>query len=123
MSPLIFTVITGMKNAMKTTLQISSISYIHQRGRASLTVEIMCWDIFSRYGSTVQHLSTVAKIQHLYSACVRVCMRLLQGGAPSPFDRNFGTKLGVRAIQWFLERLTENYRQGRVTVQSRRLEK
>uniref|UniRef100_A0A3Q3VTT5 ATP-dependent 6-phosphofructokinase n=1 Tax=Mola mola TaxID=94237 RepID=A0A3Q3VTT5_MOLML len=43
---------------------------------------------------------------------------LQQGGAPSPFDRNFGTKLGVRAIQWFSERLTENFRQGRVFANS-----
>lgn len=41
-------------------------------------------------------------------------MFVLQGGAPSPFDRNFGTKLGVRAIQWISERLTENFRQGQL---------
>lgn len=42
----------------------------------------------------------------------------LQGGAPSPFDRNYGTKVGVRAIQWLSQKMTENFRQGRVLVSS-----
>ncbi|XP_030054764.1 ATP-dependent 6-phosphofructokinase, platelet type isoform X3 [Microcaecilia unicolor] len=37
-----------------------------------------------------------------------------QGGAPSPFDRNFGTKISAKAIQWISRKLKENYRQGRV---------
>ncbi|XP_072253280.1 ATP-dependent 6-phosphofructokinase, liver type [Leuresthes tenuis] len=61
-------------------------------------------------------------IYRLYSAegkgvfdCrVNVLGHLQQGGAPSPFDRNFGTKLGVKATQWLSSKLTENYRQGRV---------
>ncbi|XP_060048370.1 ATP-dependent 6-phosphofructokinase, platelet type isoform X2 [Erinaceus europaeus] len=28
-----------------------------------------------------------------------------QGGAPSPFDRNFGTKMSARAMQWITEKL------------------
>uniref|UniRef100_A0A8B9KQY2 ATP-dependent 6-phosphofructokinase, liver type-like n=1 Tax=Astyanax mexicanus TaxID=7994 RepID=A0A8B9KQY2_ASTMX len=39
-------------------------------------------------------------------------------GAPSPFDRNFGTKLGVRAVQWLTEKMTDTYRQGRVFANS-----
>ncbi|CAG5865507.1 ATP-dependent 6-phosphofructokinase, liver type [Menidia menidia] len=61
-------------------------------------------------------------IYRLYSAegkgvfdCrVNVLGHLQQGGSPSPFDRNFGTKLGVKATQWLSEKLTENFRQGRV---------
>ncbi|XP_062376774.1 ATP-dependent 6-phosphofructokinase, platelet type isoform X2 [Sardina pilchardus] len=37
-----------------------------------------------------------------------------QGGAPSPFDRNFGTKISAKAMQWITKKLTETYRQGRV---------
>ncbi|XP_031439445.1 ATP-dependent 6-phosphofructokinase, platelet type isoform X6 [Clupea harengus] len=37
-----------------------------------------------------------------------------QGGAPSPFDRNFGTKIAAKAMQWITKKLTETYRQGRV---------
>ncbi|AWP12997.1 putative 6-phosphofructokinase liver type [Scophthalmus maximus] len=54
----------------------------------------------------------------IFDCRVNVLGHLQQGGAPSPFDRNFGTKLGVRAIQWISERFQENFRQGRVTVLS-----
>ncbi|XP_030623090.1 ATP-dependent 6-phosphofructokinase, platelet type isoform X3 [Chanos chanos] len=37
-----------------------------------------------------------------------------QGGAPSPFDRNFGTKISAKAMQWISKKLNETYRQGRV---------
>lgn len=62
------------------------------------------------YNMTGVEIDKRSLAARLYSACVF----LLQGGVPSPFDRNFGTKLGVRAIQWISERLTENFRQGRV---------
>ncbi|XP_006889019.1 PREDICTED: 6-phosphofructokinase type C-like [Elephantulus edwardii] len=31
-----------------------------------------------------------------------------QGGAPSPFDRNFGTKMSARAMQWITTKLKES---------------
>ncbi|XP_072268736.1 ATP-dependent 6-phosphofructokinase, platelet type isoform X3 [Pyxicephalus adspersus] len=37
-----------------------------------------------------------------------------QGGAPSPFDRNFGTKISAKAIQWISRKLKECYRKGKV---------
>uniref|UniRef100_A0A668AMB3 ATP-dependent 6-phosphofructokinase n=1 Tax=Myripristis murdjan TaxID=586833 RepID=A0A668AMB3_9TELE len=37
-----------------------------------------------------------------------------QGGAPSPFDRNFGTKISAKAMQWVSKKLVETFRQGRV---------
>lgn len=36
-----------------------------------------------------------------------------QGGAPTPFDRNYGTKLGVKALLWMSEKLRAVYRNGR----------
>ncbi|CAJ1081792.1 ATP-dependent 6-phosphofructokinase%2C platelet type isoform X6 [Xyrichtys novacula] len=36
-----------------------------------------------------------------------------QGGAPSPFDRNFGTKISAKAMQWVTKKLTETFRQGK----------
>uniref|UniRef100_A0A3P9LXJ4 ATP-dependent 6-phosphofructokinase n=1 Tax=Oryzias latipes TaxID=8090 RepID=A0A3P9LXJ4_ORYLA len=33
-----------------------------------------------------------------------------QGGAPSPFDRNFGTKMSAKAMQWLSKKLLETYR-------------
>ncbi|XP_026147698.1 ATP-dependent 6-phosphofructokinase, platelet type isoform X3 [Mastacembelus armatus] len=39
-----------------------------------------------------------------------------QGGAPSPFDRNFGTKISAKAMQWISKKLVETFRhdEGRV---------
>ncbi|XP_034415549.1 ATP-dependent 6-phosphofructokinase, platelet type isoform X2 [Cyclopterus lumpus] len=39
-----------------------------------------------------------------------------QGGAPSPFDRNFGTKISAKAMQWVTKKLVETFRhdEGRV---------
>ncbi|XP_075562521.1 ATP-dependent 6-phosphofructokinase, platelet type isoform X4 [Pelecanus crispus] len=37
-----------------------------------------------------------------------------QGGAPSPFDRNFGTKIAAKAMQWISKKLKETYRKGKV---------
>uniref|UniRef100_A0A1A7W6V4 ATP-dependent 6-phosphofructokinase n=1 Tax=Iconisemion striatum TaxID=60296 RepID=A0A1A7W6V4_9TELE len=54
----------------------------------------------------------------VFDCRVNVLGHLQQGGAPTPFDRNFGTKLGVKAMQWISEMLTENYRQGRVFANS-----
>ncbi|KAG1941755.1 phosphofructokinase, liver b [Pimephales promelas] len=61
-------------------------------------------------------------IHNLYSAegkgvfdCrVNVLGHLQQGGVPTPFDRNFGTKLGVKSVLWLTEKMNATYRQGRV---------
>ncbi|KAK7944638.1 hypothetical protein WMY93_000366 [Mugilogobius chulae] len=37
-----------------------------------------------------------------------------QGGAPSPFDRNFSTKIAAKAMQWITRSLKESYKGGRV---------
>uniref|UniRef100_A0A4W4GQ17 ATP-dependent 6-phosphofructokinase n=2 Tax=Electrophorus electricus TaxID=8005 RepID=A0A4W4GQ17_ELEEL len=37
-----------------------------------------------------------------------------QGGAPSPFDRNYGTKIAAKAMQWISKKLKEFYVEGRV---------
>ncbi|XP_062067074.1 ATP-dependent 6-phosphofructokinase, platelet type isoform X1 [Lepus europaeus] len=36
-----------------------------------------------------------------------------QGGAPSPFDRNFGTKISARAMQWITMKLKESPGKGK----------
>ncbi|XP_026232014.1 ATP-dependent 6-phosphofructokinase, liver type [Anabas testudineus] len=54
----------------------------------------------------------------IFDCRVNVLGHLQQGGVPSPFDRNFGTKLGVKAVQWISEKLTETFRQGRVFANS-----
>ncbi|XP_077159990.1 ATP-dependent 6-phosphofructokinase, platelet type isoform X1 [Paroedura picta] len=37
-----------------------------------------------------------------------------QGGAPSPFDRNYGTKIAAKAILWLSKKLKESYQKGKV---------
>uniref|UniRef100_A0A3Q3FFT4 ATP-dependent 6-phosphofructokinase n=1 Tax=Labrus bergylta TaxID=56723 RepID=A0A3Q3FFT4_9LABR len=37
-----------------------------------------------------------------------------QGGTPTPFDRNFGTKMGAKSVLWLSEKLKECYRHGRI---------
>uniref|UniRef100_UPI003AAF2023 ATP-dependent 6-phosphofructokinase, platelet type-like isoform X3 n=1 Tax=Centroberyx gerrardi TaxID=166262 RepID=UPI003AAF2023 len=41
-----------------------------------------------------------------------------QGGAPSPFDRNFGTKIAAKAMQWITKTLKESYKGGKVFANS-----
>uniref|UniRef100_A0A7N8YF74 6-phosphofructokinase n=1 Tax=Mastacembelus armatus TaxID=205130 RepID=A0A7N8YF74_9TELE len=37
-----------------------------------------------------------------------------QGGTPSPFDRNFATKMGIKSVLWLTDKLKECYRHGRI---------
>ncbi|XP_033987993.1 ATP-dependent 6-phosphofructokinase, platelet type-like isoform X2 [Trematomus bernacchii] len=41
-----------------------------------------------------------------------------QGGAPSPFDRNFGTKVAAKAVQWISRTLKDSNKGGRVFTNS-----
>ncbi|XP_058538009.1 ATP-dependent 6-phosphofructokinase, platelet type isoform X3 [Neofelis nebulosa] len=60
-------------------------------------------------------------IYHLYSEegkgvfdCRKnVLGHMQQGGAPSPFDRNFGTKISARAMQWLSTKLKEAQGKGK----------
>jgi 6-phosphofructokinase 1 len=33
-----------------------------------------------------------------------------QGGSPSPFDRNMGTKLAAKAVEWMVQKLVDSHR-------------
>ncbi|XP_076026107.1 ATP-dependent 6-phosphofructokinase, liver type [Genypterus blacodes] len=66
------------------------------------------------YTTDFIHKLYSAEGKGIFDCRVNVLGHLQQGGAPSPFDRNFGTKLGVRAIQWISQQLTESFKQGRV---------
>ncbi|XP_014117271.1 PREDICTED: ATP-dependent 6-phosphofructokinase, muscle type [Pseudopodoces humilis] len=37
-----------------------------------------------------------------------------QGGSPTPFDRNFGTKMGAKAVAWITGKIKECCRHGRI---------
>ncbi|KAK7939537.1 hypothetical protein WMY93_002863 [Mugilogobius chulae] len=70
------------------------------------------------YTTDFIHKLYSAEGKGVFDCRVNVLGHLQQGGAPSPFDRNFGTKMGVKAVQWLSERMTENYRQERVFANS-----
>ncbi|XP_055975201.1 ATP-dependent 6-phosphofructokinase, liver type [Sorex fumeus] len=54
----------------------------------------------------------------VFDCRTNVLGHLQQGGAPTPFDRNYGTKLGVKAVLWISEKLQAFYRNGRVFANS-----
>ncbi|KAM9004428.1 ATP-dependent 6-phosphofructokinase, liver type isoform 2-T2 [Sarcophilus harrisii] len=54
----------------------------------------------------------------VFDCRTNVLGHLQQGGAPTPFDRNYGTKLGVKAMLWMSDKLRESYRKGRVFANS-----
>jgi len=31
-----------------------------------------------------------------------------QGGSPTPFDRNMGTKMAAKAVEWMIQKLKDN---------------
>uniref|UniRef100_A0A3Q3XSI3 Phosphofructokinase domain-containing protein n=1 Tax=Mola mola TaxID=94237 RepID=A0A3Q3XSI3_MOLML len=41
-----------------------------------------------------------------------------QGGTPSPFDRNFATKMGMKSVLWLTDKLKECHRHGRIFANS-----
>ena len=43
-----------------------------------------------------------------FSARMNVLGHMQQGGYPSPFDRNFGTKMAAKANLWMIEQIGKN---------------
>jgi len=41
-----------------------------------------------------------------FSTRVNILGHMQQGGSPTPFDRNMGTKMAAKAVEWFIEKLT-----------------
>ena len=41
----------------------------------------------------------------LFNACVNILGHMQQGGSPTPFDRNLGTKFAAKAVEWITEKL------------------
>lgn len=41
-----------------------------------------------------------------------------QGGSPTPFDRNLGTKMGAKAVDWMVCQVISNTKEGKVCCDS-----
>ncbi|XP_053492354.1 phosphofructokinase, muscle b isoform X1 [Ictalurus furcatus] len=52
--------------------------------------------------------------QGVFDCRKNVLGHMQQGGTPTPFDRNFGTKMGAKAVLWVTDKLKECYRHGRI---------
>lgn len=66
------------------------------------------------YTTDFIHKLYSAEGKGVFDCRVNILGHLQQGGVPTPFDRNYGTKLGVRAVQWLTEKMNDSFRQGRV---------
>lgn len=44
----------------------------------------------------------------LFSCRMNIIGHMQQGGSPTPFDRNLGTKMGSKAVDWFSEQLKKH---------------
>uniref|UniRef100_A0A6Q2XKV0 ATP-dependent 6-phosphofructokinase n=1 Tax=Esox lucius TaxID=8010 RepID=A0A6Q2XKV0_ESOLU len=66
------------------------------------------------YTTDFIHKLYSAEGKGIFDCRVNVLGHLQQGGSPTPFDRNFGTKVGVKAVQWLTEKMNDSFRQGRV---------
>ncbi|KAM9321611.1 ATP-dependent 6-phosphofructokinase, muscle type [Gastrophryne carolinensis] len=50
----------------------------------------------------------------IFDSRKNVLGHMQQGGTPTPFDRNFGTKMGAKAVMWITGKLKECSRHGRI---------
>ncbi|XP_014909095.1 ATP-dependent 6-phosphofructokinase, muscle type-like [Poecilia latipinna] len=50
----------------------------------------------------------------IFDCRLNVLGHMQQGGTPTPFDRNFGTKMGAKSILWLTDKLKECCRHGRI---------
>ncbi|KAG8514089.1 ATP-dependent 6-phosphofructokinase, muscle type, partial [Galemys pyrenaicus] len=49
----------------------------------------------------------------IFDSRKNVLGHMQQGGSPTPFDRNFATKMGAKAMNWVSGKIKESYRNGR----------
>ncbi|XP_031419020.1 ATP-dependent 6-phosphofructokinase, platelet type-like isoform X3 [Clupea harengus] len=89
-----------LREKMKTTIQRGLILR-NENSSENYTTDFI-YQLYSEEGKGV------------FDCRKNVLGHMQQGGAPSPFDRNFGTKIAAKAVQWLSKRLKDFYREGRV---------
>ncbi|XP_042637889.1 ATP-dependent 6-phosphofructokinase, platelet type [Orycteropus afer afer] len=87
---------------MKTTIQ-RGLVLRNENCNENYTTDFIC-QLYSEEGKGV------------FDCRKNVLGHMQQGGAPSPFDRNFGTKISARAMQWITTKLKEPHGTGRKFV-------
>lgn len=98
--------VSGTRTATRTSALTSSTSCTARRAEECLTAG-------RTSSATCSRSHTRARLQNLLpNMCFERCFSS-QGGAPSPFDRNFSTKIAAKAVQWISQKLTECYKGGK----------
>ncbi|XP_076456810.1 ATP-dependent 6-phosphofructokinase-like isoform X2 [Babylonia areolata] len=52
----------------------------------------------------------------VFSVRMNILGHMQQGGVPSPFDRNYGTKMAAKCVSWFKDMVERHVKDGRVEV-------
>merc|ERR1712168_615951 len=89
---------------MKTTVQRGLILR-NEKCNANYTTDFI-FNLYSEEGKGV------------FDCRKNVLGHMQQGGTPTPFDRNFGTKMGAKAVLWLTDKLKTCYRHGRIFANS-----
>ncbi|XP_037691592.1 ATP-dependent 6-phosphofructokinase, platelet type isoform X1 [Choloepus didactylus] len=84
---------------MKTTIQ-RGLVLRNENCSENYTTDFIC-QLYSEEGKGV------------FDCRKNVLGHMQQGGAPSPFDRNFGTKLSAKAMEWITTKLKESRAKGK----------
>ncbi|XP_004476155.1 ATP-dependent 6-phosphofructokinase, platelet type isoform X1 [Dasypus novemcinctus] len=84
---------------MKTTIQ-RGLVLRNENCSENYTTDFIC-QLYSEEGKGV------------FDCRKNVLGHMQQGGAPSPFDRNFGTKLSAKAMHWITTKLKESREKGK----------
>uniref|UniRef100_A0AAQ4Q8X6 6-phosphofructokinase n=1 Tax=Gasterosteus aculeatus aculeatus TaxID=481459 RepID=A0AAQ4Q8X6_GASAC len=87
-------------NKMKTTVKRGLILR-NENSNANYTTDFI-FNLYSEEGKGI------------FDCRKNVLGHMQQGGTPTPFDRNFGTKMGAKSVLWLTEKLRECYRHGRI---------
>lgn len=70
----------------------------------------------SNYNAEFMHRLFSEEGKGLFSCRMNIIGHMQQGGSPSPFDRNLGTKMGSKAVEWFTDQLKKNTRSNGETI-------
>ncbi|XP_033994990.1 phosphofructokinase, muscle b isoform X1 [Trematomus bernacchii] len=89
---------------MKTTVKRGLILR-NEKSNANYTTDFI-FNLYSEEGKGV------------FDCRKNVLGHMQQGGTPSPFDRNFATKMGIKAVLWLTDKLKDCYRHGRIFANS-----
>uniref|UniRef100_A0A8C5X8W8 Phosphofructokinase, muscle n=1 Tax=Malurus cyaneus samueli TaxID=2593467 RepID=A0A8C5X8W8_9PASS len=86
---------------MKTTVKRGLVLRWNERCNENYTTDFI-YNLYSEEGKGV------------FDCRKNVLGHMQQGGSPTPFDRNFGTKMGAKAVAWITGKIKECSRHGRI---------